>query len=419
MVRDDIIINDNNILVDILYCPQGNLGEVDAFNWVNYYEKELIDYCDKPLNEYNIEFNHKFESNTMHFGEKNEIFFLHLHKFCENNNINPSQITFTNANFKIWENYRLWKLNERPNAESINFKCIFHMMNFYSEYTFNDYPLKQPEDSNWIFLNHIEVNADRPMNYVYNCLNRVPRKHRISLFKRLHEYELLDKGIVSFNEVRDYGIGGENLTDEQLNMLPLYYDYENDYDNVNEWILTKVNRHQYENTDNIIDPHINHFTDIIENSFLTVVPETEYGIPESLTWEPDFDQSSFFCYQNGFITEKTFRHIRDGHPMLWVSAPHTIDMLHYLGFKTFGKWFDESYDRILNPQLRLDAVVSELHRICALSHNERQQMYWDMMPVLKFNQEHLLNMRHVPVLTIDDWHKYSKDWQFAEVDRIT
>ena len=138
MVRDDIIINDDNILVDILYCPQGNLGEVDAFNWVNYYEKELIDYCDKPLNEYNIEFNHKFESNTMHFGEKNEIFFLHLHKFCENNNINPSQITFTNANFKIWENYRLWKLNERPNAESINFKCIFHMMNFYSEYTFND-----------------------------------------------------------------------------------------------------------------------------------------------------------------------------------------------------------------------------------------------------------------------------------------
>jgi len=42
MVRDDIIINDDNILVDILYCPQGNLGEVDAFNWVNYYEKELI-----------------------------------------------------------------------------------------------------------------------------------------------------------------------------------------------------------------------------------------------------------------------------------------------------------------------------------------------------------------------------------------
>lgn len=416
MDRDDIIVDGKNILIDILYCPDGNLGEVDAFNWVKYYEHELINYIGKPLNEFNIEFNHKFESNTMHFGDKNEIFFSHIHKFCDTHNINPSNITFTNANFKIWENYRLWKQAERPDEESINLKCVFHMMNFYSEYTFNDYPDRQPEDSNWIFLEHTEINPDRPMNYVYNCLNRVPRKHRISLFKRLYEYDLLNKGIVSFNEPRDFGINGETLTEDQFNMLPLYYDYKEDYDNVNDWILTKVNRHQYENTDNIIDPHINHFTDIIENSFLTVVPETEYGVPESLSWESYFDQSSYFCYQNGFITEKTFRHIRDGHPMLWVSAPYTTDMLHYLGFKTFGNWFDETYDHILDPQLRLDAVVSELHRISALSHTERVQMYKEMIPTLQHNQQHLLNMRYVPTLTIDDWNKYSTNWQFREVD---
>ena len=49
--------------------------------------------------------------------------------------------------------------------------------------------------------------------------------------------------------------------------------------------------------------------------------------------------------------------------MLWVSAPYTTDMLKYLGFQTFDDWFDESYDHILDPHKRLDAVVAELHRI--------------------------------------------------------
>lgn len=412
---EGVTIDKNNIFIDILYCPDGNLGEVDAFNWVEYYEMELLHMLDKPLNQFNYEFNHKFESNTMHFGIDNEIFFLHLHKFCERNDINPNQVTFVNGNFKIWENYSRWKAVKRPDAPDLKFRCFFQMMKFYSEYTFNDYPHRQPEDSAWIFLNNCEINPDRPMKYVYNCLNRVPRRHRISLYKRLCEYDLIDKGIVSFNEPRDFGLEGETLTPEQYGNLPKFYDFNeevNNYSNVNDWILRKVNRHQYENTDNIKDPHINHFNEIIENSFLTVVPETEFGVPESLEKEIVKDAIDFDCYQNGFITEKTFRHIRDGHPMLWVSAPYTTDMLKYLGFQTFDDWFDESYDHILDPHKRLDAVVAELHRISALTHNERVEMYKDMIPTLKFNQQHLLKRRHVWDLDVYDWQKYSMSWKF-------
>jgi hypothetical protein len=146
------------------------------------------------------------------------------------------------------------------------------------------------------------------------------------------------------------------------------------------------------------------------------VPETEYGEPQGLYYNnlhsDPIDNTTYLSYHNGFITEKTFRHIRDGHPMLWVSAPYTIDMLHYLGFKTFAPYIDESYDRELDPIKRMDMVGLELKRICNLSQEERVSMYKQLIPVLQHNQQHLLDMKEIPLLTRKDWNKYSQGWEF-------
>tara|TARA_R110000868_G_scaffold373671_1_gene637897 strand:- start:202 stop:513 length:312 start_codon:yes stop_codon:yes gene_type:complete len=101
--------------------------------------------------------------------------------------------------------------------------------------------------------------------------------------------------------------------------------------------------------------------------------------------------------------------------MLWVSAPYTTDMLHYLGFETFSPIIDESYDHELDPIKRLDMVTAELKRLCELTHQERVVMYQQLIRILQYNQQHLLTMKQVPILSKEDWEIYSKDWKFLNI----
>ena len=63
-------------------------------------------------------------------------------------------------------------------------------------------------------------------------------------------------------------------------------------------------------------------------------------------------------------------------------------------------------DKINYNFKKIDILIS------ALTHNERVEMYKDMIPTLKFNQQHLLKRRHVWDLDVYDWQKYSMSWKF-------
>ena len=422
---DGITRKDNTITCDVLYFDGGVLAETnsgDIVQWCLPWVEKLIG--DTARNQIEVVISHNFESNAITSninGRENVGIFDQLHAMADHLGMEASQVTFINGNFKLWKHYDHWKELTGITGTSLNLKCAFKMMSFYSPWTFNNYPGAHPEDPSWVNLTHMPIDENRPMEKVYNCLNRVPRAHRMSLFKRLAEHRLLHYGLVSFNEKPPYGCAGldnDIMSEELHSKLPIYLEFnpEDDYANVNDWILTKINRHQYEPTDNSNNKHINHFDDIINNSFITVVPETEYGEPQGLYYNnlhsDPIDNTTYLSYHNGFITEKTFRHIRDGHPMLWVSAPYTIDMLHYLGFKTFAPYIDESYDRELDPIKRMDMVGLELKRICNLSQEERVSMYKQLIPVLQHNQQHLLDMKEIPLLTRKDWNKYSQGWEF-------
>ena len=47
-----------------------------------------------------------------------------------------------------------------------------------------------------------------------------------------------------------------------------------------------------------------------------------------------------------FISEKTWKPIMVGHPFIMVGNKNNLKFLKDLGYKTFDKWIDESYDDI-------------------------------------------------------------------------
>jgi hypothetical protein len=51
------------------------------------------------------------------------------------------------------------------------------------------------------------------------------------------------------------------------------------------------------------------------------------------------------------------------HAFIVYGTPHTLKHLQELGFETFAHAVDESYDTILDDNMRLDAIVTELKRL--------------------------------------------------------
>ena len=56
-----------------------------------------------------------------------------------------------------------------------------------------------------------------------------------------------------------------------------------------------------------------------------------------------------------------------------------------LGFKTFDKWWDESYDSEPNGWKRLQKVLDIIKEISSKSNEELLEMYIDMKDVLQHN----------------------------------
>lgn len=93
-----------------------------------------------------------------------------------------------------------------------------------------------------------------------------------------------------------------------------------------------------------------------------------------------------FPYNDGiFFTEKIYKPVWNLQPFLLVSAPHSLQRFRELGFKTFGQWWDESYDEIEDNQLRLEAICRVVDDLDKKSLEELHKMYLDMEDILEHN----------------------------------
>lgn len=104
-----------------------------------------------------------------------------------------------------------------------------------------------------------------------------------------------------------------------------------------------------------------------ENSYLNVILETHM----------DVDQS------NGvFLTEKTFKPIKNCQPFVIIGAAGSIAQLKKMGYRTFDHVIDHSYDSMENTTQRWNAVCSEVERLVATDLHSlylscREDLLWN------------------------------------------
>ncbi len=114
------------------------------------------------------------------------------------------------------------------------------------------------------------------------------------------------------------------------------------------------------------------------------------------SWSTDFLQSyrSCFCaiinetrYAQpfGYFSEKTLTAMFSRLPIILVAPPYSLQYLKDLGFKTFDRWWDESYDQEENHYKRMMMIFDLIDFINSKDMNELEKIYEEMQDILDHN----------------------------------
>ena len=115
--------------------------------------------------------------------------------------------------------------------------------------------------------------------------------------------------------------------------------------------------------------------DVYSKCFCSIVTETKFSHPVA----------SF--------SEKTINSIYRFRPFILVAPPHTLEYLKTYGFKTFDKFWDESYDSEENHEYRLIKILKVIDYIDNLSITSLRRLYDSLRPILEHNFEILKKLK--------------------------
>ena len=197
------------------------------------------------------------------------------------------------------------------------------------------------------FYNHIINKKNRDKTYL--CYNRAIRLHRLKLLNKIIEKNILNDGYVSFGII-NYNTNLKFFSKELIDSLPLKFD------------STNLNKNQ------AFDLTIQDYL----NTYISVVTETT------------------FIKNEIFISEKICKPLFALHPFIIVSCPGFLKFLKSIGYKTFSKWIDESYDNEINLNKRINKITNQIKILTEKSHDELKNMLVDMLPTLIHNHEHFI-----------------------------
>lgn len=95
--------------------------------------------------------------------------------------------------------------------------------------------------------------------------------------------------------------------------------------------------------------------------------------------------------QSFYPTEKTWRPLVCKTPFMIQGPVNFLKNLRRMGFKTFSQYWDESYDED-GQILGIETILRNVKRLSAMSQNELQSMYNDMLPILNHNYNIIMEM---------------------------
>jgi hypothetical protein len=91
------------------------------------------------------------------------------------------------------------------------------------------------------------------------------------------------------------------------------------------------------------------------------------------------------------LTEKSLRPIACRQPFILMATHGSLQYLRDYGFKTFDSVWDESYDQIQDPVMRMQAIIDVMHEISSWSDEEWMSNKPRLGQIAEHNQKHFFS----------------------------
>jgi hypothetical protein len=192
---------------------------------------------------------------------------------------------------------------------------------------------------------------------LYLCYNRNVRIHRKFLLSMLMHHGVFKRGLISCGE-----ISGEESFSRDLR------HYNQSYLIPAAKEVCKLAPIELDQNLKINNPASNIYEIHYSNTFISLIPETHY--------------------EDGvlFRSEKIYKTLAVGHPFIVFSCSGFLKSLKELGFKTFDRWIDESYDNEPDWIIRLNMITHEIKKLSILSVDQLHEIRDNMQEVLIHNK---------------------------------
>lgn len=287
-------------------------------------------------------------------------FYQKLYNSIKLSNLDPKKVWYINANASNVENHDRWciknniKEEDKINVRFTNWLFGLATMNYGSK------------NLAWNIISHTEKR-----NFNYLILNRsVFKDHRMWVLASMDRLGLLEKSLYSiiFPYDRPFEYRIDNVTgfgtfatkENYDNVLP-YLKKIKALGNVKLDDFPTTKRFNYDD----IDPFTETFEPYYADTYLSVVTETTFNVTQ--------------------ISEKIAKPLRYRHPFIVISGPGYLKALRDMGFKTFGKYFDESYDEELDDVIRMQKIMDLLVELN--DSNKLEQIYKDAQQEIEYNSK--------------------------------
>lgn len=162
-----------------------------------------------------------------------------------------------------------------------------------------------------------------------------------------------------------------------LQQLPGLWEYTHWFVTQSPWQLADTLDTDAHNSHNILVAE--HYTD----SYINIVLETYYAAEQS---------------SGAFLTEKTFKPIRNGQPFVIVGCRASLAALRQLGYRTFDSVIDASYDGLDNDP-RFYSLQQLLRQ---LDHADLHAVYQACLADIQHNQQLFLAPKYNRIQELDD-----------------
>ncbi len=258
------------------------------------------------------------------------------------NGIDPGKVLWITALSDTAKDIRFLK------RQGIDVLCKFKHYNFF---------IPQQQEMNRQFLPLQEIKR------YFICLGKGTKQHhRYGMIYNLYANNLLDKGYVSCSEYSKFNYQEVTTTTTMPNISTDQY-----LKMINEDFLLGFRASLPYNLDKGGNLEHKDMTTYYKNVFLDIVNETHV------------------LNDKVFVTEKTVKAIDYCKPFVINGDKGTLKYLHSIGFKTFDKWWDESYDDSDTDWQRIQKITKIVKHICSLSEKQIMTMYKEMLPIIEHN----------------------------------